>query len=108
MELSCFQQITLYWRAGGSHFPFEFGRQAGSSPAGKGVRFVITHMANRLGFFYTAQARAGELQPVVSRYWPARFLTVRLLPVERCAPAMGLHGFPSIGEPEFRTRVAAV
>src|SRR5579871_4387614 len=90
MKSAVFQKIAL---DGGNSacrdFPLELGRQARTGPAGKRVRFVITHMADRLGFFNVAHAGAGELDP----------LAAGLFPIERCLPAMRLHSLPAIREP---------
>src|ERR1700744_6038001 len=48
MELSIFQQIAFDSCVRGCYFPFKLSWQACSSPAGKGISLIKTHMANRL------------------------------------------------------------
>src|ERR1700731_2137903 len=104
MKPAVLQKIALHSRnAALRPLPPQLGRKAGPGPAGECVSFVVTDMANRLGLFNFAHAGTGELDPRVSR-----FLIAGFLPVKRRFPAIGLHGFPSVREPEFRTRITAI
>ncbi len=55
-------------------------------------------MADRLGLFHVAHAGAGELYPLGAGFFP----------VERRFPAVSLHGFPAVREPELRAGIARV
>src|SRR6266571_709829 len=99
MKPAVLQKIVFHRRcAAGGDFPFKLGGQAGAGPAGKSISLVITHVADRFGFFDVAHSRASEMDP----------LAAGLFPVERRFPMMGLHGLPAVRKPQLRSRVPAI
>lgn len=78
--------------------PFGFAWQPDPRPAGVGVGLEVAHMRDgrlQLQFLHAVQR---EDLPVVALPFP----------VERCAPALRADAVPSLRQPQFRPRIAAV
>jgi hypothetical protein len=88
--------VRIVGRGGG--FPFGLGREAGAGPAGEGVGLVIADVADRLGGLDRMETVEAEGEPA----------PVAALPVERRLDPVGPNPVPAVGQPEGRSRIAAL
>src|SRR5215472_3301524 len=98
MKSFALQQIALHKDLLCRDLPFELGRQARACPSGKGIGLVVADVADRLRLTNLAHPGAGELQPVISIFFP----------IERRRPPVRLYRLPAVGKPEFGTLVTAI
>src|SRR5262245_25944372 len=74
-------------------FPFRFGRQSSSRPAGIRIGFIETHVAYGSVRIDRPHSGQRELLPTVAD----------ALPIERRGPAFFVLDGPAVGEPKLRS-----